>query len=425
VTDWSALLEDACRFFERHLTDTHRDHLRTRYGLEPAFVEPMRIGYAPADGSALLLHLMDRGYSPDEITGSGLVARWTSKDGARSGVGDLLRGRIVFPYLDAGLSPVYFIGRMTDETPAYRDGVPAKYQKQKVTPEGPREPIFGTWSVYPGDPLIITEGVTDCLAVLQDSRPCISPVTTAFKRERAPEAAAWCKVAGGPVYIINDSEESAAGLEGAVKIAHDLLPQELGSARIFIGTLPRPAGVEKVDLNDFLRSGGDLDAVIAEAIPAEEHPAVRQAQKDEAARTAALLRSIKSRQRWEASGGKTRKRSGGISVDDLKAYVPSISALTGIAPGERGPHPVFGSTHGDNFSVSEDGETWTSFHGGEEKGKGGGVYKLIALMQGFMTDETQPLRGEAFRKTIEYCRERWGRMDEQNTAATGTATKGE
>ena len=25
---WSALLEDACWFFERHLTDTHRDHLR-------------------------------------------------------------------------------------------------------------------------------------------------------------------------------------------------------------------------------------------------------------------------------------------------------------------------------------------------------------------------------------------------------------
>jgi hypothetical protein len=69
VTDWSALLEDACRFFERHLTDEHRRHLWTRYGLEPAFVEVMRIGYAPADGSALLLHLMDRGYSPTRSSG--------------------------------------------------------------------------------------------------------------------------------------------------------------------------------------------------------------------------------------------------------------------------------------------------------------------------------------------------------------------
>lgn len=405
---WSALMEDACRFFERHLTDEHRRHLWTRYGLMPDFVEVMRIGYAPVDGSALLLHLMDRGYSRDEIIGSGLVMPWQRTDArgvTRSGVSDLFRGRIVFPYLDTGLSPVYFIGRMTDETPAYRDGVPAKYQKQKVTPEGPREPIFGTWSVYPGDPLIITEGVTDCLAVLQDSRPCISPVTTAFKRERAPEAAAWCKVAGGPVYIINDSEESAAGLEGAVKIAHDLLPQELGSARIFIGTLPRPAGVEKVDLNDFLRSSGDLDAVIADAIPAEEHPAVRQAQKDEAARVASLLRSIHNRQRWIESGKKPRR---GESVEDLKARMPSLSAYTGIPPGRRGSHPVYGSIHGDNFAISEDGETWVSFHGGAEKGKGGDILKLIALEQGYLTDETQPLRGEAFKQTIRYCRERWG-----------------
>ena len=77
---WSALMEDACRFFERHLTDEHRRHLWTRYGLMPDFVEVMRIGYAPADGSALLLHLMDRGYSRDEIIGSGLVVPWQRTD---------------------------------------------------------------------------------------------------------------------------------------------------------------------------------------------------------------------------------------------------------------------------------------------------------------------------------------------------------
>jgi DNA primase len=125
---WSALMEDACRFFERHLTDEHRRHLWTRYGLMPDFVEVMRIGYAPADGSALLLHLMDRGYSRDEIIGSGLVMPWQRTDedgGTRSGVSDLFRGRIVFPYLDADLRPVYFIGRMTDETPA-RDARPRR-----------------------------------------------------------------------------------------------------------------------------------------------------------------------------------------------------------------------------------------------------------------------------------------------------------
>jgi len=406
MTDYSALMEDACRFYERHLADEHRRHLQTRYGLEPWFIERMRIGYAPADGSALLLHLMDRGYSADEITGSGLAARWESKDGARSGVGDLLRGRIVFPYLVDDLRPAYFIGRATSDTPAYHDREPAKYQKQQVTPDGPREPIFGTWSVTPGEPLIITEGITDALIVLQDSWSCISPVTTRFKKERIAEAAAWCQKAAAPVYIINDNEESGAGLQGAAKIAQGLMTQGIG--RVYIGTLPRPEGVEKVDLNDFFRSGGNIETVLSTASPAGDHPTVRKEQQQEIHQAAALLRSIVSRQRWEASGGKKRKQSGGVDLDDLKTRMPSLSAYTGIAPGDRGPHPVYGSTHGDNFAVSDNGETWVSFHGGAEAGKSGNLFKLIALEQGFLTDESQPLRGEAFKETIAYCRERWG-----------------
>jgi len=243
VTDYSALMEDACRFFERHLTDEHRRHLWTRYGLMPDFVEVMRIGYAPADGSALLLHLMDRGYSRDEIIGSGLVMPWQRTDedgGIRSGVSDLFRGRIVFPYLDADLRPAYFIGRMTDATPALAGTTPAKYKKQLVTIDGPREPIFGVWSVSPGDPLIITEGITDCLAVLQAGRPCISPVTTRFKREQAPEVAELVRRSGGPVYILNDNEESGEGGKGAANIAYNLISQALDGARVFIGSPPRP-----------------------------------------------------------------------------------------------------------------------------------------------------------------------------------------
>jgi len=410
TTDWNALMEEACRFFERHLEDDHRAHLLARYGLEPAFVEAMRIGYAPAAGSALLLHLMDRGFSRDEIIGSGLVVPWQRTDetgSVRSGVSDVFRGRIVFPYLSEDLEPVYFIGRMTDETPAPDGTIPAKYKKQVVTIDGPREPIFGSWSVSPGDPLIITEGVTDALAVLQTGRPCISPVTTRFKREQIDEVVELVRRSGGPVYILNDNEESGEGGEGAANIAYNLIYQSLDGARIYIGSPPRPQGVEKVDLNDYLRSGGDLDAVLASAIPAEDHPLVREERRRELNQAAALLRSIVSRRRYESTRGNGRRR-GDDDLDDLKARMPSLSAYTGIPPGGRGPHPVYGSIHGDNFVVSADGKTWTSFHGGAEPGKSGNIFKLIALEQGFLTDEREPLRGEAFKRTIEYCRDRWG-----------------
>jgi hypothetical protein len=406
MISYSALMGDACRFYEQHLTDDHRQHLRTRYGLEPWFIEAMRIGYAPAGGADLLSHLMDQGYPPDQIIECGLVVRWTSKDGSRSGATDLLRGRIVFPYLDAARQPLYFIGRQTDESPGTH---PAKYIKQRVDPggDGPREPIFGSWSVRPGHPLIITEGITDALIVLQSGRPCISPVTTAFKREKAPEVAECVRRSGGPVYILNDNEESGAGDAGAARIGYALTTQRLAGARVYIGRPPRPPGVEKVDLNDYLRSGGDLETVIRQAIPAEDHPAIQAEHNRVIERAAAQLRRIQVQQRYGDRRQSRRKPAGWIDLDELRTRMPTLSAYTGIAPGERGSHPVYGSIHGDNFVVSEDGETWTSFHGGDERGKSGNLFKLIALEQGFQTDETQPLRGEAFTRTIEYCRERW------------------
>jgi hypothetical protein len=398
MTEWSNLLEEACRFYEKHLTGEHRAFLLSRYGFRPEFVEASRIGYAPADGTALLLHLMDRGFEGEEIVRSGLIFRREKSGGTVTG--DLFRGRIVFPYLAGDQTPAYFIARATDATPTHGDDIPPKYVKQIATPDGPKEPIFGYWSVMEGAPLIITEGIADALAALQDCRSCISPVTTAFKRERIDEAAEYCRRAGS-VCIINDNEESSAGLKGAARTALALLKH--GITRVYIGSLPRPEGVAKLDLNDYLREGGDLDPILAAAIPADDHPAVEEERRQEWEGAATIYRSDLARQR---RAGKPQGEDD--DIEELKRRMPSLSAYTGIAPGKRGSHPVCGSTHGDNFAISRDGETWTSFHGGNEKGKSGNIFKVIALEQGFLADEGLALRGEAFVKTIAYCRERWG-----------------
>lgn len=97
----------------------------------------------------------------------------------------------------------------------------------------------------------------------------------------------------------------------------------------------------------------------------------------------------------------------------------------GIDLADEADQPPENLTRDNCFHVSEDGERWTSYLSGPDRWRAGDKIKLVALKEGILSDEGKPLRGKAFRKTIEYCRERWGRMDEQNTAATGTATKGE
>lgn len=399
-----ALMESACRFYERSLAVEHRAFLLERYGFQPWFVRGSRIGYAPESGAALLMYLMDAGHTQAEIFSSGLVTRW-DVDG-RSGAGDHFRGRIVFPYLSEERLPLYFIGRATPQTPGE---APAKYKKQVVVDGGATEPIFGAWSIVPGEPVIITEGIADSLSVLQYPMASISPVTTSFKKQRIDEAAEYCRKASA-VYLINDNEVSGAGLQGATRTA--LALQTHGISRIYIGTIPRPEGVGKVDLNDYLRNGGNLDDLLATATPADQHPAVMGERQKEWDAGIARLRSAVVRQRWEAQQakkkGKEKAPAKGVDIEDLKARMPSLAAYTGISPGKRGPHPVYGSVNGDNFVLSPNGETWTSFHGGNDQGKGGNLFKLIALEQGFLADESQPLRGDAFVRTVAYCRDRWG-----------------
>jgi len=79
------------------------------------------------------------------------------------------------------------------------------------------------------------------------------------------------------------------------------------------------------------------------------------------------LRSVISRTRWQASG--PTGRASGDDIDDMKRRMPSLSVYTGITTGKRGPHPSEWSTNSENFELSPDGETWTSFHGGADWGR--------------------------------------------------------
>jgi DNA primase len=68
------------------------------------------------------------------------------------------------------------------------------------------------------------------------------------------------------VVIINDAEANQAGERGTLKTAAHLFCQGIDAR---IGTLPRPEGVEKIDIADYFKShtGDEFRQIMSEAKP--------------------------------------------------------------------------------------------------------------------------------------------------------------
>jgi DNA primase len=71
-----------------------------------------RLGYSPNNGSALLDHLVKKGFTEKEITQSGLTARRY-----RGGIQDMFRGRLMVPLQDQQGRVIGFTARQLDDDP--------------------------------------------------------------------------------------------------------------------------------------------------------------------------------------------------------------------------------------------------------------------------------------------------------------------
>jgi hypothetical protein len=181
---------------------------------------------------------------------------------------DFFQGRIVIPYwktLPDDSHPgdvTYFIGRQTELTQE-ADWERGKYRKlpvhdpddakkRYISPVVRNDRFFGEHilSDVHGKTLLVTEGIADALAAYQAGIPCLSPVTVSFREADWPRLSRLCRQAA-KVVIINDNEESEAGERGAVKTARHLAIQGIDAR---VGELPRPDGIGKVDVADFLKA---------------------------------------------------------------------------------------------------------------------------------------------------------------------------
>lgn len=234
-------------FYNSQLTAEIRTHITEKWGITDKTINVLKIGFAPVKDS--LLDETNGVFDPKLLKSSGLVID------TGFGVKDFFKGRIVFPYWK-GSHVVYFIGRKCEHTPQTKYES-AKYKKQLVHSEK-REYIsgdvnnsyfYGENSIKNANNILITEGVTDCIMAIQNGIPCISPVTTRFRKEDYQRMLSLVERVN-TVYICNDAEDNESGLKGAIDTAKYL---ESEGIDVKLVQLPRADGIEKIDVADFLR----------------------------------------------------------------------------------------------------------------------------------------------------------------------------
>ncbi|MCZ2154731.1 MAG: hypothetical protein LC114_12660 [Bryobacterales bacterium] len=265
---------------------------RAKYGIGEETIARLKIGYADSDAPSSARALMDGtgAFAPRELTATSAF-RPTAQDG----VVPFFDGRIVFPYWSRG-QVVFMIGRRTPWTPDV-DWERSKYKKLAVRNERINEhvaPCIRNDVLYNEDVLltcpervIITEGVTDCISLMEHGFPVVSPVTVQIREadwERLLPKLRGVKT----VFVCQDNEVSQAGTQGALKTARILaghgiatrvavLPlgekQRAARAKLvgLAGGSPESGDLEadaKIDVNEFFasgHSGADFEAILAAA----------------------------------------------------------------------------------------------------------------------------------------------------------------
>ncbi|AHB42249.1 DNA primase [Candidatus Saccharibacteria bacterium RAAC3_TM7_1] len=102
--------ELAARYYQQSLLKNRHalEYVFKIRGLSKEIVQEFQIGYAPSDGEALIRILTKRGFSKKELSDAGLANRYG---------GDLFRGRMTVPLMDATGQVVGFTGRILTDDP--------------------------------------------------------------------------------------------------------------------------------------------------------------------------------------------------------------------------------------------------------------------------------------------------------------------
>lgn len=234
------VLTEAAENYHNNLKDKPELYnlIEGKWGITKETVDRYKLGYATEYRN---LHELDQSI----LKKSGLV----KVEGSR--INEIFHDRITFPYLKRG-KVVYFVARAASDNtnPKYMKLMGCKEGQEYVSPLIQNSFFYGEDSLIGKRECVITEGVTDCLSMLQAGFPCISPVTKEFREADAPKLIQMLK-RFDTVYICNDNENSNIGRDGALKTAVLL---EKADIPVRIITLPRPEGVSKIDIAEYMKT---------------------------------------------------------------------------------------------------------------------------------------------------------------------------
>ncbi len=193
-------------------------------GLDLPTVQAFGLGYAPADGAALLGRLIGAGFEAELLVAAGLAVR---REGG--GLADRFRDRIIFPIKDARGRVVGFGGR------ALGEGEP-KYLNSPETPVFKKgEVLYGLDLARPAiraaGEAVVVEGYFDVITAHQYGfKNVVGTLGTAITPAQARLLKDYC----GTVILCLDADPAG---QAATRRALDLLWQELAdrTAPVFEG----------------------------------------------------------------------------------------------------------------------------------------------------------------------------------------------
>ena len=265
-----------------------------RWGIDEDTQRRFMLGYVPHGFAEVLEDLREQGafaYSKKQLLKTG----WFLPRPRVAGDPDpdlrcLFDGRLLYPYMLRGKCR-YACARIIFEQaidPAYFDRFPWEHAKfKKALVGGPSHPSVSPFVqndlLYNADNaaksrtgfarIVIVEGPSDCMVMVEAGYDCVAPVTTSVRSEDIPmliEAVSRYK----EVILATDTDVKPdgrrPGLEGALRMAPELMK---AGKRVRLLVFPLPPGETKVDPASWARAwklagkAGDPFAELMEKAP--------------------------------------------------------------------------------------------------------------------------------------------------------------